>query len=216
MTGANAGDFAQTNTCPIAPRTLAVGRQLHDLGHLHAERARQPKRRRLRHRRRGGQPADGRAQRDRHGARGDAHPDQPRLRHPARSARRAPRRASTLRNSGTAPLTISSIGLTGANAGDFAQTQRLPAQPDHARRRRQLHDLRHLQPDRGRQRGRPASAIADDAAGSPQSVALSGTGVAAGAGGHALADQPRFRQPARRDGERRPARDADQLRQRPR
>ncbi|MCA1673449.1 MAG: hypothetical protein LC799_15045, partial [Actinobacteria bacterium] len=34
----------------------------------------------------------------------------------------SPAKTVTLTNSGTAPLTINSIGITGANPGDFAQT----------------------------------------------------------------------------------------------
>ena len=49
-------------------------------------------------------------------------------------------------------MTISSIGVTGANAGDFAQTNTCPVKSEHARRRRQLHDLDHLHADRGRRR----------------------------------------------------------------
>jgi len=79
----------------------------------------------------------------------------------------------TLKNSGTAPLTINSIGLTGANSGDFAQTNDCPATV--AVNATCTVSVTFAPTAAG---SRTASAsIADNAAGSPHTVALSGTGT---------------------------------------
>ena len=81
---------------------------------------------------------------------------------------------TTLRNTGTAPLTISSIGIGGANAGDFAQTtdclSTLPANSNC------VFNLTFTPKATGSRSA--ALTITDNAGGSPQTVSLTGTGVA--------------------------------------
>ena len=85
----------------------------------------------------------------------------------------------TLTNSGTAPLTINSIGLTGANAGDFGQTNTCPLAPSTLAVGASCAISATFTPTATG--GRTASvSIADDAPGGPHTVALSGTGIAPG------------------------------------
>ena len=81
----------------------------------------------------------------------------------------------TLKNSGTALLTISSISITGANPSDFAQTNNCPVSPNTlAVGSSCIINVAFTPPVTG---SRSASvSINDNAAGSPHLVALSGTG----------------------------------------
>lgn len=89
--------------------------------------------------------------------------------------------SSTLRNSGTAPLTISSIVMAGANAADFAQLNDCPLSPATLAVNATCTISVTFTP--GATGARSASvSIADDAAGSPQGLGLSGTGAAAAPG----------------------------------
>ena len=86
----------------------------------------------------------------------------------------------TLTNSGTAPLTISSISIGGANPGDFTPSNNCPLSPSTLAVNANCTISATFTPSA--LGGRSASlSIADNAAGSPQAVALSGTGVAASA-----------------------------------
>ena len=85
--------------------------------------------------------------------------------------------SATLTNSGTAPLTISSIGLGGVNPGDFAQSNTCPLGPATLAAAASCTVSVTFTPTATGSRTASLS-IADDAVGSPQAVALSGTGVA--------------------------------------
>ncbi len=80
----------------------------------------------------------------------------------------------TLTNSGNAALTITGVSLTGANAGDFSQTNTCPASL--AVEANCIISVT-FKPTAGGARTASVS-IADNATGSPQAVALSGTGAA--------------------------------------
>jgi Abnormal spindle-like microcephaly-assoc'd, ASPM-SPD-2-Hydin len=82
----------------------------------------------------------------------------------------------TLSNTGTASLSISSIGLSGTNASDFAQTNNCPATLN-AGTNCTINVT--FTPTAGGSRSASVT-ITDNAAGSPQSVALTGTGVVPG------------------------------------
>jgi hypothetical protein len=83
----------------------------------------------------------------------------------------------TLKNSGTADLTISSIGLGGTNPGDFAQTNTCPISPSTLAAGASCTISVTFTPTATGTRSASVS-ITDNAAGSPQTVALSGSGTA--------------------------------------
>ena len=81
----------------------------------------------------------------------------------------------TLTNSGNAPLTISSVAVTGANAGDYTQTNTCPLTPSTVAAGGTCQIAVKFTP--GATGTRTASVtIGDDAGGSPHGVTLSGTG----------------------------------------
>ncbi len=80
----------------------------------------------------------------------------------------------TLTNTGNATLTITGVSLTGANAGDFSQTNTCPAS---LAANANCAISVTFKPTAGGARTASVS-IADNATGSPQAVALSGTGAA--------------------------------------
>ena len=82
----------------------------------------------------------------------------------------------TLTNTGTAALTISSVGLTGTNAADFGETTTCPLSPSTLGAGANCAIRVTFSPSASGARSASVS-ISDNAAGSPQSVALSGTGV---------------------------------------
>ncbi len=84
----------------------------------------------------------------------------------------------TLTNSGNAALTIASIGLGGANAGDFAQTNACPLGPATLAAGASCAISVTFTPAASGSRT-ATLAVADDAAGSPHTVALTGTGATA-------------------------------------
>jgi hypothetical protein len=84
----------------------------------------------------------------------------------------------TLTNSGNADLTISSIGLTGTNPGDFTQTTTCPASPSTLTAGSSCTISVTFTPTATGTRS-ASVAITDNASGSPQSVALTGTGASA-------------------------------------
>ena len=79
-------------------------------------------------------------------------------------------------NSGTAPLTISSIALTGVNSGDFSETNTCPASPATLAVSANCSVSLNFRPTATGARTASVS-ITDNAAGSPQSVSLTGTGT---------------------------------------
>lgn len=82
----------------------------------------------------------------------------------------------TLTNSGTASLTISSIAVTGANSGDFSQTNTCPASSSTLAVGANCAISVTFKPTATGNRA-ASVAIVDDAASSPQSVSLTGTGT---------------------------------------
>jgi hypothetical protein len=86
--------------------------------------------------------------------------------------------AITVTNSGPNPLTISSIAVTGTNPGDFAQTNNCPLSPTTIAVNGFCTINVKFTPQAANARS-AAITITDNGAGSPQSVGLSGTGIAA-------------------------------------
>jgi hypothetical protein len=174
VTGANAGDFAQTNTCPSSPATLAAGASCSIAVTFTPSAA-------------GSRSAAVSVTDDAGGS-----PQSVALTGSGQApavtltpttlgfgsqliGTTSASQSATLRNSGTAPLTISSIGLAGANAGDFAQTNDCPLAPVTLAVNATCTISATFSPTATGTRTASVS-IADDAAGSPHSVALSGTG----------------------------------------
>ncbi len=88
--------------------------------------------------------------------------------------------SATVRNSGTAPLAISSILIGGTNAGDFAQTNNCPTVPSLLAANATCTISVTFKPLGTGARSATVT-IGDDAAGSPHGIPLGGTGSAAGA-----------------------------------
>ncbi|HLW99911.1 MAG TPA: choice-of-anchor D domain-containing protein [Candidatus Acidoferrales bacterium] len=86
----------------------------------------------------------------------------------------------TLTNTGNAALTITSIGVTGANSGDFAQTNNCGSSVGANNGNCTINVT--FTPTAAGARG-AAVTITDNAAGSPQTVSLTGTGLAPGTPG---------------------------------
>jgi hypothetical protein len=82
----------------------------------------------------------------------------------------------TLTNSGTAPLTIASIAITGANGGDFGETNNCPASTSSLAVGAKCAINVTFTPTATGNRAASVS-ITDNAPGSPQSVSLTGTGT---------------------------------------
>src|SRR5207244_4070481 len=82
-------------------------------------------------------------------------------------------------NSGSTVLTISSIGITGTNSGDFAQTNTCPISPNTLAASGTCTINLTFTPTAAGSRTASVS-VNDNAAGSPQTIALSGTGTAPG------------------------------------
>jgi hypothetical protein len=85
----------------------------------------------------------------------------------------------TLTNSGNAALSISNIAMGGTNAGDFAQTNTCPSSPSTLAAGASCSISVTFTPSATGARSAGVQ-VADNANGSPQTVALSGTGVIAG------------------------------------
>ena len=177
LSGANAADFAQTNTCPLSPNTLAAGANC-TLSVTFTPSAN------------GGRSANVSISDDASGS-----PQSVALSGtgvtPAPGVTLNPTSLSfgnqdvgttsaaksvTLTNSGTAALTISSIGVSGANAGDFAQTNTCPLSPSTLAAGATCTLSVTFSPTATGSRSANVT-ISDNAAGSPQSVALSGIGT---------------------------------------
>jgi hypothetical protein len=88
-------------------------------------------------------------------------------------------RMVTLTSSGTAPLSISNVGITGANAGDFVQSSNCPTSPSTLAPGQTCAISVSFSPTSAGSRTGNLS-ITDNTANSPESVALGGTGVAPG------------------------------------
>jgi Abnormal spindle-like microcephaly-assoc'd, ASPM-SPD-2-Hydin len=176
VTGTNSGDFAETSTCPISPSTLAAGAQCtinvtfrpSATGSRSASLSITDN-------------AAGSPQTAPLSGTGTA---------PAVTLNptslsfgnqlintTSPAQTVTLTNSGTAPLTISSIGDTGTNAGDFTETNTCPISPSTLAAGAQCTINVTFRPSATGSRSASLS-ITDNAAGSPQIAPLSGTGTA--------------------------------------
>ena len=83
----------------------------------------------------------------------------------------------TLTNTGSMPLTITSVGITGTNSGDFAQTNNCPLSPSTLAANGTCTINVTFAPAATGVRSAAVS-IADNAPASPQTVSLSGTGTA--------------------------------------
>jgi Abnormal spindle-like microcephaly-assoc'd, ASPM-SPD-2-Hydin len=93
---------------------------------------------------------------------------------------RSAAQTTTLKNSGTAPLLVSSVGITGTNAGDFAQTNTCPVSPATLAASATCTISVTFSPSATGSRSASVT-ITDNATGTPQSVTLSGTGASQGA-----------------------------------
>lgn len=84
----------------------------------------------------------------------------------------------TLKNTGAPPLTISSISFTGANPGDFAQTNNCPLAPAATLSAGSICTISVTFQPTGTGQRSAALSVADNSTPSPQNVALSGMGTA--------------------------------------
>ena len=84
----------------------------------------------------------------------------------------------TLSNTGTSPLTISSIAIGGTNPGDFGQTNNCPISPSTLAASASCTINITFTPTAAGSRS-ASLAVSDNATGSPQTASLSGTGVTA-------------------------------------
>ncbi len=178
LTGTNAADFAQTNTCPISPSTLAAGANCTISVTFTPSTT----------------SAETAAVSITDNASGS--PQSVSLSgtgvQPAPGVNLSPTSLSfgnqnvgttsaaqtvTLTNNGTSALTITSIGVTGTNAADFAQTNTCPLSPSTLAAGANCTISVTFTPTATGTRTASLS-VADNASGSPQTVALSGTGVA--------------------------------------
>jgi trimeric autotransporter adhesin len=92
-----------------------------------------------------------------------------------------PAQTVTLTNNGTAALTITTIAVGGANSADFGETDNCPKSPTTIAANGSCTISVTFTPSATGPRAASIS-IADDASGSPQAISLTGTGVAPGVG----------------------------------
>jgi hypothetical protein len=177
VTGANSGDFAQTNTCPVSPATLAAGSNCKinvtfdptAIGPRNASvtitdnAANNPQSVSL--------TGTGTAPIVSLGGTVNLN-----FGNQLVGTTSMPPQTITLTNTGTGSLTITSIAVTGANKGDFAQTNTCPASPATLAPGANCAINVTFTPIAVGNRA-ASVAITDNAAGSPQGVTLSGTGV---------------------------------------
>ncbi len=177
IAGTNGGDYAQTNACPLAPSTLAVGASC-SISVTFSPGA--P----------GSRVASLTVADDAAGSphsidlSGTAAAAAPAVAltptsltfGSQTSGTTSPAQSTMLTNSGNAPLTISGIGLAGTNPDDFAQTSTCPLSPSTLAAGAACTISVTFSPTASGSRSASLS-VADDAAGSPQTVALSGTGA---------------------------------------
>ena len=94
----------------------------------------------------------------------------------------SPPQTVTLQNTGTGPLTISSIAITGTNSGDFAQTNNCPVGPAATLAASSACSIAVTFAPTGTGSRSASLSISDSAIPSPQIVPLSGVGTVPGAG----------------------------------
>jgi Abnormal spindle-like microcephaly-assoc'd, ASPM-SPD-2-Hydin len=175
LTGSNTGDFAQTNTCPISPSTLAAGANC-SISVTFAPSATGSRSASVSISDNAGGSPQGLA------LSGTGTAPAVTLSPTSLSFSSQPTGTTsagqpvTLTNSGTAPLTISSVGMTGSNATDFGQTNTCPLGPSTLAVNGTCTITVTFSPTATGTRTASVS-IADNAGGSPQSIALSGTGT---------------------------------------
>ncbi len=178
--GTNAGDFAQTNTCPISPSTLAAGASCSvSITFTPTVAAARSASLSI------ADNAAGSPQSVALSGTGVTPTPAVSLSPPSLSyntqnvGTTSAAQTVTLTDSGAGALTITSIGMTGTNSGDFAQTNNCPSSPSTlAAGASCIINITFAPTDTGT---RTASlSISDNAAGSPQSVALSGNALTAG------------------------------------
>lgn len=93
----------------------------------------------------------------------------------------SPPQTVTLQNTGTGPLTISGIAITGTNAGDFAQTNNCPIGPAATLRAGAACSIAVTFAPTGTGPRSASLSVSDSAIPSPQIVSLSGIGTVPGA-----------------------------------
>jgi hypothetical protein len=178
LAGTNAGDFGQTNNCPVAPLTLAVNATC-TLTVTFSPTASGPRSASV-------SIADDAAGSPHSlGLSGTGTQPAPAVTlNPTslsfgnqRVATSSANQSVTVSNTGTAPLSISSIGVSGANAGDFAQGSDCPTVPGTLAAGGSCTIQVSFTPSATGSRTASVS-IADDASGNPHTVSLSGTGTA--------------------------------------
>ncbi len=174
--GANAGDYAQTNTCPLAPATLAVSESC-TISMTFTPGATGSRTATV-------SVADDAVDSPQTvalsgtGVAPAASLTPSSLTFATQVGTTSSAQTATFANTGTAGLTISSIGITGANAADFAQTNTCPVAPASLAASASCTISVKFTP--GATGSRSASVtISHDAADSPHTVALTGTGSAA-------------------------------------
>lgn len=178
ITGLNLDDFAQTNTCPLAPSTLAPGATCTISVTFRPAAT-------------GARTAAVTINDDAAGSSQNVTVSGTGAQ-PAPAVSLAPSSLSfggqltgttsgaqtvTLTNAGSAPLTISSVGIAGTNAGDFAQTGNCPSGPATLAVNATCTVSVTFTPTATGSRSASVS-ISDDAQNSPQAVPLTGTGIA--------------------------------------
>jgi hypothetical protein len=177
VTGANMGDFAQTNNCPLSPTTIAVN-GFCTINVTFTPLAANPRSAAV------VITDDGNASPQSVGLSGTGAPV-PSTVTLAPSSITFPNQTVnttgaaqtiTVTNGGPNPLTINSIGLTGTNIGDFAQTNNCPLSPATIAVNGFCTINVTFTPLAANARS-AAISITDNGNASPQSVSLSGTGV---------------------------------------
>ena len=178
FTGTNPGDFAQTNTCPVSPSTLAAGGTC-SISVTFTPTAAGTRAASL-------SVADNAASSPQSVAvSGSATAPAVGLSPASLTFSTLPVGTTsgvqtvTLTNTGNAPLTISSIGMAGANPGDFAQTNTCPTGASTLAAGASCTISVTFAPTAAGTRT-ASVALADNAAGSPQTVGLTGTATPAG------------------------------------
>jgi hypothetical protein len=174
LNGSNAGDYGQTNTCPVSPATLAAGANC-AISVTFTPTAT-------------GSRTANLSVTDNAGGSPQTVPLTGSGTAPAVTltptsltfasqtvGTTSAAKTATLTNSGTAPLAITGIAVAGANAGDFAQTNTCPLSPATLGVNATCTISVTFSPGASGSRSAGVS-IADNAANTPQSLGLSGTG----------------------------------------
>jgi len=177
ITGANSGNFAQTNTCPISPTTLAAsGSCKINVTFTPSAAATESAAVSVSSNAAGSPQAValqgiGIAT----GPVGSLSPTTLGFGNQPESTTSAPQ-TLTMRNTGNAALTINSVTITGTNSADFAQTTNCPISPATLASGTSCTISVTFTPSAAASESAAVS-VSSNAAGSPQNVSLNGTGV---------------------------------------